>query len=89
MSEYRDSVRDLERRLAAARKREADLAASHCLKCDGAGWFSDTTYFRTGSWTECGHCYGTGWPTGRVRQALDAAFQNHIKPNPDLKGGDA
>ncbi|GAA4218738.1 hypothetical protein GGQ68_002538 [Sagittula marina] len=77
-----DSVADLERRLAAAKKREADAAASHCLKCNGAGWFEDTTYDRTGAWAKCGHCHGTGWPIGRVRRVFDAAFAKHVQPKP-------
>jgi hypothetical protein len=77
-----ESVRDLEARLAAARKREADLAATFCLECKGAGWFEDTTYDRTGAWCVCSKCYGTGWPIGRVRQALDQAFKGHFKPKP-------
>lgn len=80
-----DSVFDLERRLAAARKREADLATTHCLHCSGEGWFQDTTYDRTGTWVTCRHCYGTGWPAGRVRQVFDAAFAKHVKPKPDTK----
>ena len=55
-----DSVFDLKRRLAIAEKREADLAATHCLGCNGAGWFDDTTYDRTGAWSKCSKCYGTG-----------------------------
>jgi len=78
-----DSVIDLERRLAAAKKRESDLAATHCLQCKGAGWFDDTTYSRTGAWSKCGECYGTGWPKGRVRQVFDDAFAKHVQPKPN------
>lgn len=77
-----DSVRDLEQRLAAAKKREADLAATHCLKCNGAGWWEDTTYDRTGAWVKCRTCEGTGWPLGRVLAAYDAAFAKHVQSKP-------
>lgn len=77
-----ESVRSLEIRLAAAKQREADLAATYCLKCKGSGWFEDTTYDRTGAWCKCSTCYGTGWPIGRVRQALDQAFKGAVKASP-------
>lgn len=77
-----DSVTDLKVRLAAAEKREADAAAPYCLKCEGAGWWEDTTYDRTGSWVKCGDCHGTGWPKGRVRMVLDTAFGKHVRSRP-------
>lgn len=81
MMEY-ESVWDLERRLAIAKKREADMASMVCLRCDGAGWLNDTTYNRTGETFVCATCYGTGWPIGRVRQAIDQAFSKNIRPKP-------
>lgn len=51
----------------------AFLLIGECKKCTGKGGFLDTTYDRTGEWSSCRECGGTGrwFDPDRVRKLLN------------------
>lgn len=68
--------------LAQAEAQEAK-AKVICIHCDGAGWFEDTTYDRSGdTYAKCSHCRGTGLPEPDVKAIIAAALAPHMKPRP-------
>ncbi|MCK4500990.1 hypothetical protein KAU11_10875 [Candidatus Babeliales bacterium] len=71
-------VTDLEMQLAAAKKREKHQQ-TRCKSCAGKGFFSDTTYDRCGSDTQCGKCHGTGLPEDKVASIIKDAFVTYRK----------
>lgn len=66
-------VKTLERQLAAAKARDAK-ALTHCTQCNGAGFWSDSTYDRCGVDVKCERCHGTGFPKARIDKIITDAF---------------
>lgn len=69
----------LRRELAEIERRE-QLAKLQCTDCGGKGWFSDTTYNRTGEDVSCGRCHGSGLPKDQVDSIIREAFAPFRKP---------
>lgn len=72
------SVSELERELAEAKER-VRLEKEQCTSCGGKGWFSDSTYDRSGEDVSCGRCHGTGFPAKRVAEIIQDAFSPYRK----------
>ena len=73
------SIPELEHELKEA-KETVRLAKVQCTGCGGKGWFSDSTYDRSGEDVSCDRCHGTGLPASRVAKIIREAFAPYRKP---------
>lgn len=75
-------IQKMERELACAKARKT-RALTHCTNCNGAGFWSDSTYVRSGEDKQCQHCYGTGFPRARIAKIIADAFSPFARwPHP-------
>ena len=58
------------------------LAVAVCEPCEGKGGYLDTTYDRTGAWTNCNHCHGYGHS-----YSVDALYRLMGVPRVKANGG--